>query len=91
MNNPIRKRLKTADIIAGAIAVLLALPNLNIDTPVTLEHIVLIALVVIALPAGWYVAQGKYWMLKIFLYSGIMLLFLLIARLLFSLAYHIYP
>ena len=84
MNNPIRKNLKTADIIAGAIAVLLAVPNLTTSGPFTANHIVLIALIVVALITGWFMGRGKYWMLKIFFSAGIMLLFMLVARLAFA-------
>lgn len=80
-SNPIKSHLKTADIIAGTIAVLMAIPNLNVVEGWSLEKIVLLLLIVAAIPTGWYVAQDKYWMLKIFLYAGIMMLFMVVARL----------
>ena len=82
-SNPIKSNLKTADIIAGTIAVLLAIPNLNVHDGWSMEKIVLLALIVIAIATGWYVAQNRYWMLKIFFYAGIMMLYMLLARLAF--------
>jgi|GEM_PF-4228321 len=82
-SNPIKSNLKTADIIAGTIAVLLAIPNLNVHDGWSMEKIVLLALIVVAIATGWYVAQNRYWMLKIFFYAGIMMLYMLLARLAF--------
>ena len=82
-SNPIKRNLKTADIIAGTIAVLLAIPNLNVDEAWSLEKLVLVVLIVAGLATGWYMAQNRYWMLKIFLYAGIMTLYMLVARLAF--------
>ncbi|MBX2822350.1 MAG: hypothetical protein KTR29_21825 [Rhodothermaceae bacterium] len=82
-SNPIKSNLKTADIIAGTIAVLLAIPNLNVHDGWSMEKIVLLALIVVGIATGWYVAQNRYWMLKIFFYSGIMMLYMLLARLAF--------
>ena len=84
MSNPIRKNIKTADIVAGAIAVLLAVPNLNLAASFNATHIILIVLIFVALIAGWFMGRGKYWMLKIFLSAGVMLFFMLIARIGFS-------
>ena len=82
-SNPIKSNLKTADIIAGTIAVLLAIPNLNVHDGWSMEKIVLLVLIVVAIATGWYVAQNRYWMLKIFFYAGIMMLYMLLARLAF--------
>ena len=82
-SNPIKSNLKTADIIAGTIAVLLAIPNLNVQDGWSIEKAVLIVLILAGLATGWYMAQNRYWMLKIFFYSGIMMLYMLVARLAF--------
>ncbi len=87
MSNPLRSVLKTADIVAGAIAVLLALPGLDTPSGSVPERIVLIVVMAVSLVTAWFVARNRYWMIKIFLYAGIMLLFTLIARLLFHAAF----
>ena len=84
-SNPIKSQLKTADIIAGTLAVLLAIPNLNVQEGWSNEKAVLLVLIIAGLASGWYLAQNRYWMLKIFFYAGIMTLYLLVARLIFSL------
>ena len=85
MSNPLRRIVKTADIVAGAIAVLLALPNLDTQTDWHIERVTLSVLVVAALITGWKISQNRYWMLKIFLYAGVMVLYMLLARLSFYL------
>lgn len=74
-----------ADIIAGTLAVLIAIPNLNVDEGLSLEKVLLVVLIVAGLATGWYISQNRYWMLKIFFYVGIMSLYMLIARLAFHL------
>lgn len=81
--NPIKSHLKTADIIAGTIAVLLAIPNLNVVDGWSTEKLILLLLIIPGLATGWYMAQNKYWMVKIITYAGIMMLFMLVARLAF--------
>ena len=80
MSNPIRKNIKTADIVAGTIAVLLAVPNLNLTSSFNVTHIILVVLILLALITGWFMGRDKYWMLKIFFSAGVMLFFMLLAR-----------
>ena len=52
-SNPIRSQLKTADIIGGTVAVLLAIPNLTVEDGWSLEKMILVLLIVAAIPTGW--------------------------------------
>jgi hypothetical protein len=79
-----RSIIKLSDIIGGTIAMLVALPYIT-QQPMWLgERVTMIAAALVGLGAGWYVAQDRHWIVKIFLYTGIMLLATLVANLLLN-------
>lgn len=76
-----RKFIKLSDIIGGTIAMIAALPYVTPQPIWAGERIAMIAAALLGLCGGWYVAQERHWILKIFLYTGIMLLSLFVVDL----------
>ena len=77
--------VKLSDIIAGTIAMLIALLYITPDSPWFGRKVALIIVALVGLSAGWYSARERHWMMKIFLYAGIMVLCILVADLSFQL------
>ena len=66
--------IKLSDIIAGTGATLIALLYIAQDSPWAGTRFILIAAAIAGLGSGWYVARERHWMMKIFLYAGMMVL-----------------
>lgn len=79
MNNSI---VKISDIVAGTSAMLIAILYITPEADMSGGKIFLIIASLIGLGSGWYVARGRHWIMKIFLYAGMMVLCILVADLL---------
>lgn len=66
--------IKLSDIIAGTGAMLIALLYITPDTAWIGSKFLLIAAAFAGLASGWYVAKERHWIMKIFLYAGMMVL-----------------
>lgn len=76
-----RSIIKLSDIIGGTIAMIAALPYVTPQPIWAGERLAMILAALIGLYGGWYVARERHWILKIFLYTGIMLLSLFLVDL----------
>lgn len=79
MNNSI---VKISDIVAGTGAMLIALLYITPEADMSGGKVFLLVASLVGLGSGWYVARGRHWIMKIFLYAGMMVLCILIADLL---------
>lgn len=66
--------IKLSDIIAGTGAMLIALLYITPDAASMGSKFLLIAAALAGLGSGWYVARERHWIMKIFLYAGMMVL-----------------
>ncbi len=76
-----RAIIKLSDIIGCTIAMMAALPYITPQPIFPGERIAMIAAALIGLYGGWFASRERHWILKIFLYTGIMLLSLLVVDL----------
>ncbi len=84
------KHVKLSDIIAGTIAMLIALLYITPESSWSGEKVLIIAVAFIGLFSGWYVAKERHWIMKIFLYAGMMVLCILVADLSFQLVIRLF-
>ncbi len=74
--------VKISDLVAGTGALLIAILYITPEADLSVGKVLLIVASIIGLGSGWYVAQGRHWIMKIFLYAGMMVLCILISDLL---------
>ena len=74
--------IKLSDIIAGTGASLIALLYIAPDQEWIGAKYVLIIAALAGLYSGWHVAKDRHWIMKIFLYAGMMVLCILVVDLL---------
>ncbi len=73
--------IKLSDIIAGTGAALIALLYITPEPEWVGERYILIAAALVGLYSGWHVGKDRHWIMKIFLYAGMMVLCILIVDL----------
>ena len=66
--------VKLSDIIGGTGAMLIALLYIAPHSPWAGTRSLLTAAAIAGLGSGWYVARERHWIMKIFLYAGMMVL-----------------
>ncbi len=73
--------IKVSDIVAGTGAMLIALLYIAPDPTWMGTRYILIATALVGLYSGWHVARERHWIMKIFLYAGMMVLCILLVDL----------
>ena len=73
--------IKVSDIVAGTGAMLIALLYIALDPEWMGTRYILIATALVGLYSGWHVARERHWIMKIFLYAGMMVLCILLVDL----------
>ena len=73
--------VKLSDIIGGTGAMLIALLYIAPESVWAGTRFLLIATSIAGLGSGWYVARERHWIMKIFLYAGMMVLCILVVDL----------
>ena len=66
--------IKLSDIIGGTGAMLIAILYIAPEPAWIGAKVLLIAASLAGLGSGWYVARGRHWIMKFFLYAGMMVL-----------------
>ncbi|MEZ4703060.1 MAG: hypothetical protein R2834_22220 [Rhodothermales bacterium] len=76
-----KKQIKVSDILAGAIGILIVLPEFVDQRNSIEERLAVAAALMIGLLLSWHFTRGIHWILKSILFAGICLLSALIAQL----------
>ena len=66
--------VKLSDIIAGTAATLIAILYIAPEASWFGSRVMLIIASLAGLASGWYVSQERHWIMKLFLYAGMMVL-----------------
>lgn len=74
--------VKLSDLIAGVLASVIALLYLAPESSWQGQKIALIIAGIVGLGSGWYMSRQRHWIMKIFLYAGMMVLCIFVADLL---------
>ncbi len=74
--------VKISDLVAGTAATLIAILYITPEADLSVGKVLLIIASIAGLGSGWYVARGRHWIMKVFLYAGMMVLCIMVADLL---------
>lgn len=73
-STPVRKYITLSDIIAGAVGVLIVLPDIIDQRSSVEERIAVIASLLVGLLISWKFTRDRHWIMKTLLFAGICLI-----------------